>query len=257
MSAAPAAIPQYRITTPEQVTFRFEVAGLATRAMAWLLDQVLAWAIRLGIVLGLAQAGEAGIALILLMLFLVEFGYYVVFELWWGGQSPGKRALGIRVVSASGATLTFPDVMIRNLLRPLDTLPAAMALGGVTAFLDRYNRRLGDIAADTLVIRDARPILPQALVAGRGRDNSFRADPAVRTRILARVTREERDLMLDLMHRRDELEPAHREALFQEAAAYFRTRYGLPEGLEHLSDEQTVLNLALVVTEDTPGRAGG
>ena len=238
---------RYRITTPEQVHFHYEMAGLMTRAMAWVVDQVILWALRLVVFFSLARSGYLGFALICIGIFLVDFGYYVWFEFRWAGQTPGKRRLGIRVKSARGGKLRFADVMMRNLMRPLDTLPYANLLGGVVAFLDPLHRRLGDMVAETLVVRDARVRLPEALQQQQSRVNTFQMDPATRNRILARVTREERDLILDLVARRDALDPTVREELFGQAAGTFRTRYGLPEGLDYLSDEQTVVNLALVI----------
>jgi len=241
-------MPRYLITTPEQVHFHYQVAGLMSRAMAWSLDQAILMVARIAAVYALGGVGgRFAIAFVLLGIFALDFGYYVVYELRSAGQSPGKRVFGLRVISARGGRLTFPDVLVRNLMRPLDTLPMAMAVGGVVAFLDPLRRRLGDLVAETLVVRDARITLPEALTAHQARANTFQADVAVRNRILARVTREERDLMLDLMMRRDELQPAVREDLFGQAAAHFRERYSLPQDIDYLSDEQTVLNLALVV----------
>lgn len=256
MSVAALSLPQYRITTPEHVSFRYHVAGLVSRAMAWLLDQLVLRLAQAAVLFALGTTGTVGFALVLISFFAIDFGYYVVFELWWAGQSPGKRVMGLRVVSGSGAALSFHDVMLRNLVRPIDALPLVMTVGGAVALLDRYHRRLGDLAAGTLVVRDRRLSIPEALRHDAGRDNSFRADPAIRQRVLARVTREERDLMLELMLRRDTLEPEARERLFGAAAAHFRHRYGLPESHEHLTDEQTVLNLALLVQEPPAPRAG-
>ena len=94
-----------------------------------------------------------------------------------------------------------------------------------------------------------------ALARHRLRDNSFAEDPLLCRRVRARVSREERDLIYDLVQRRDQLDPAVRDELFAQAAGYFRRRYGLPADLEHLSDEQTVINLALVIQGST-GRNG-
>jgi len=240
-------MPHYLITTPEQVHFRYETAGLASRAMAWLLDQVLLWALRVVIFISLGAAGYLGLAAVFLSILVLDFGYYAFFEIRWAGQSPGKRLFGIRVVSAQGGNLSFSDVLVRNLLRPLDTLPYCMLLGGVVAFLDPFRRRLGDLAAETLVILDAHRTLPEAALAQQTRVNTFQAQPAVRARILARVTREERDLILDLVARRDDLGNPIRQELFIRSAEFFRTRYGLPSDLDYLSDEQTVTNLALVI----------
>jgi ParB-like chromosome segregation protein Spo0J len=128
-------------------------------------------------------------------------------------------------------------------------LPFAMVVGGVVAIVDRWHRRLGDLMADTLVVRDARQILPQALGSAKARVNSFQTDAALRGRILMRVTRHERDLIMDLALRRDQIDDAIREELFAGAAAHFRNRLALPADVEHLSDEQTVVNLALLIQD--------
>lgn len=241
-------MPTYRLTTPEQVCFRYEIAGLVTRAMAHLADQTLLWLLRIAIAIALLKWGtELGVAIMLLGIFLLDFGYFVFFELYWAGQSPGKRMLKIRVMSSRGGRLTFADVLMRNLLRPLDSLPILMAIGGPVALIDPLRRRLGDLAADTIVVRDVRVALPTAMLEQRTRVNTFASDPAIRNRVLLRVTAQERDLILGLMLRRDELEPASREALFADAARHFRTRFALPEDMDFLSDEQTVVNLGLVI----------
>jgi hypothetical protein len=126
-------------------------------------------------------------------------------------------------------------------------MPFAMLLGGVVAWVDRLRRRLGDFVGETLVVRDEHLAVPEAELDQRSRVNTYQSDPAIRNRILTRVTREERDLLLDLMLRRDELAPPVREELFHQAAVHCRSRYSLPEDHEFLSDEQTVTNIALVL----------
>ena len=237
----------YRITTAEQVHFRYELAGLVSRAMAWTLDQILLTVLRGVLVASVGAGGALGFAMIMVGLFVLDFGYYVFFELYWAGQSIGKRFVGLRVVSAGGGKLQFADVLIRNLLRPLDTLPLCMMVGGTVAFLDPLRRRLGDMAAETLVIRDARAALPEGMLKQHTRENTFQTEPAIRNRILTRVTREERDLILDLVLRRDELDVSVRRDLFAKAARLFRKRYSLPDDLDYLTDEQTVINIALVL----------
>jgi hypothetical protein len=115
--------------------------------------------------------------------------------------------------------------------------------------IDQWHRRLGDLGADTIIIRDTRRSLPQALAGEKTRVNTFQTNAALRNRILTRITREERDLIMDLALRRDQIEPAIREQLFSQAATHFRARFALPEDLDYLSDEQTVLNLALVIQD--------
>lgn len=245
-------LPRYRIVTPEHVVFHYQVAGLPRRAMAWMLDTTILWTVKIAAYIALAVSiGMFGVALGFVISFLLDFGYHCYFELYQAGQSPGKKLMGLRVVPASGARLTVVDSLMRNLLRPIDTLPIAMTLGGCVALADRYHRRLGDLAAGTLVVRQPKLAIPNALLS-TNRDNSFRSDASLRARVLAKATREERDLMLELMLRRDELEHARREAVFRDAATYFRKRYNLPDQLEHLSDEQTVLNLALLIQDAGP-----
>jgi uncharacterized RDD family membrane protein YckC len=246
--AAPAL--EYQITTPEQVTFRYEVAGLMTRAAGWMADQAVIWGLRIGVwwfVSALMLPVSLAFAIQAVAFFLLGMGYFIVAELVMNGQSPGKKLMGIRVVPDDGARLSGTAVMVRNLLRPIDVFPVFMVLGGLVALVDRYHRRLGDLAAGTLVIREARAELPTALSEARSRHNTFEADPAVRQRIMNRVTRAERDLLYDLMLRRDALTPTVREQLFSRAAAYCRGRFNLPSDIAHLTDEQTVLNVALVI----------
>ena len=241
---------QHRITTPEQVHFHHETAGLWSRAVAWVVDQLVLLLFRIiavwAILKGGAGASGFAVAGVLFVFFALEVGYYIGFELWWNGSSPGKRLFKLRVISARGGRLQPTDVIIRNLLRPVDLLPWGNLLGGVVAFFDPLSRRLGDMASETLVIREATRSIPEAIKKHRGRDNSYLADPAIAGRILARVTREERDTVWDLVLRRDGLDVDVREDLFARAAQLLRDRYSLPED-QHLSDEQTVLNVALVI----------
>lgn len=248
VAASVGLLPRFAIATPEQVTFFRRPAELPTRAIAWLLDQLAIMGLRIAAATVLFSIGEIGFGLWLVVLLLLDFGYFTLLEWRWAGQTPGKRAMKLRVVSATGARLNAGDLLLRNLLRPIDSLPFTMALGGTVAWIDPYRRRLGDLLAGTLVVRDVKSELPVALFDNDSRVNSFEADTAVRARILARVDRDERDLLMDLAQRRDQLDPEARAAVFAEARAYFDERLALPDA-DHLSDEQAVLNLALVVRD--------
>jgi uncharacterized RDD family membrane protein YckC len=241
---------KFQIITPEHVAFHYDVAGLVSRGLAWLFDQMMIIIIDIAIIFAFNRVGSGmGQAVIILCMFLVDFSYFTAAELYWMGQSPGKKLFRIRVISSRGSKLRFADVLIRNLLRPVDLLPWAMAVGATTALIDTWHRRLGDLVADTIVVRDTRKPIPQAMAAERTRVNSFQSDPAMRNRILSRVSREERDIIIDLALRRDQMESSVRQQLFSSAADHFRSRLSLPEDLIHLSDEQTVINLALLIQE--------
>ena len=165
---------EYTIATPENITFGYEVAGIGSRLIGALADTVL-----IGVLLFLANLMLAvflgtvmddsrfsgnfeddpgwlvglGIALHALLNFALFWGYYIFFELGWHGQTPGKRLAGTRVVRLDGSGVGFLEIAIRNLVRIVDFLPFAYALGFVTMFLNRNARRLGDFAAGTIVIR--------------------------------------------------------------------------------------------------------
>lgn len=243
-------MPKLEITTPEQVIFRHEVAGLISRALAWFVDYLLILTGYIIIVLLFAALWSLwAVMLIIVGIFVLDFSYFAFFEIYYAGQTPGKRLFKLRVISLSGTRIRFAEAMIRNLLRPIDMLPWGMVVGGTIAFFDTRHRRLGDMAAETVVVREVRRALPETLAAQKTRVNTFQSNRALQQRILTRISRAERDLVLDLAVRRDQLDTPTREALFAEAAAYFRQRLSLPEDLIHLSDEQTVMNLALVVQD--------
>ena len=157
------------IDTPENVVFGYNVAGMGTRFLAGLLDMIfiggliLAANITLFIFLRVmnvfvwARTGSWLWALFGLLTFLVFWGYYIFFEMVWNGQSPGKRKMGLRVIRTDGAPITFPDSLIRNLIRLFDFLPAYYGIGVIVMFINRQTRRLGDLVAGTLVVHD-RPV---------------------------------------------------------------------------------------------------
>lgn len=245
---------RYRVTTPEQVCFSYQLAGLFTRAIAYLIDTVAMVATIIGAVfLCAAVPGVFGAVLLLLIIFATFLGYFIVFESLWSGQTPGKRAMQIRVMNASGGRLSLTNVVIRNLIRVVDMLPVLMFLGGVTAFWDTHHRRLGDMAANTIVVRDRKSGLPKAVVRRESRHNSFRTDPALRSRIITRIGRAERDLIIDLTLRRDQLDTPVRERMFADLAAHCRRLLGLEDKNEYLSDEQTVINIALILQDGWKG----
>ena len=154
------------IETPEHVLFSCSVAGPARRALAYLIDLMVRAAIVavVGFALSLASLASAEISgwklgALLLLLFALEWGYFVACEAFMNGRSVGKRALGLRVVTRDGLPVSFAGSVLRNLLRAADFLPTGYAMGLVTMTLDPRFRRLGDWAADTMVIIEERPRL--------------------------------------------------------------------------------------------------
>jgi uncharacterized RDD family membrane protein YckC len=152
---------EYQLLTPESVDISYDVAGIGSRFVAAtvdLLSQIgLLVLITLGSI-GLMQLPEpgptAGAILLITLYFAVFWGYFIIFETLWSGQTPGKRLAHLRVIKTSGHPIGFIDALVRNLLRIVDFLPSLYALGVVVMFANRRSRRIGDLAAGTVVIKE-------------------------------------------------------------------------------------------------------
>ena len=138
--------------TPEGVTLTFPTAGPPIRLMAWMIDTLLISMINIVLAIVLGVLGGIGTGLYLIAVFFLTWFYSVFFEVWKDGSTPGKKRMGLQVVNDDGTPVDLVASVIRNLLRTADFLPAAFAAGLVTMTLDRDFRRLGDLAAGTLVI---------------------------------------------------------------------------------------------------------
>jgi uncharacterized RDD family membrane protein YckC len=163
----PPALDTLRpITTPEGVELNLRLAGPVPRACAWAIDLALRAGIMLILAMTLGALGKLGVGLLLIAAFLLEWLYPAVFEARFDGATPGKKMMGLRVVSDDGTPLHASAAFVRNLLRAVDFLPVAYAVGLVSMLLHREFRRLGDIVAQTVVIyrEDAHraALIPQA-----------------------------------------------------------------------------------------------
>ncbi|MCU7937258.1 MAG: RDD family protein [Candidatus Thiodiazotropha sp. (ex Dulcina madagascariensis)] len=136
---------------PEGVLLDFRLAGPVVRACAWGIDAALRGLLYLALLLITTLLGGLGMALTLIGFFLIEWFYPVVFEIH-NGATPGKRAMGIVVIQDNGTPVTPSASVIRNLLRAADFLPLLYAAGLVTMLINREFKRLGDLAAGTLVV---------------------------------------------------------------------------------------------------------
>ncbi len=142
------------IETPEGVDVALRPAGPVPRGVALGIDTMLQTALS-AVFVPLLVLGEGGAGLMLVGFFLVQWFMPVAFEVLWEGQTPGKKAVGLRVVTEDGRPLGLGASAIRNLLRVADLLPGGYALGLVSMTLDTSFRRIGDLAAGTLVVHTA------------------------------------------------------------------------------------------------------
>jgi uncharacterized RDD family membrane protein YckC len=164
------------VRTGEAVAIRYELAGIGSRFLAVMIDLLLQIAIVVAIGLvfvflgsGQGTAGTSaidraaqawGIAIVSLFLFLVFFGWFIIFEAWWSGRTPGKRALGLRVMRDGGFPVDLGSVAIRNLVRIVEFGIGFYAISAISALLSKENKRLGDFAAGTIVVRERAAAAP-------------------------------------------------------------------------------------------------
>lgn len=139
------------VITPEGVPLHLPAAGPVPRALAWVIDLIIRLGALMLIGLPLLLLGGLGQGLYLGLMFLIFWGYPIVFEAWIG-QTPGKRALGLKVVARDGAPLGWMAAIVRNLLRTVDMLPFGYATGLLSSLFDAHGRRLGDMVAGSLVV---------------------------------------------------------------------------------------------------------
>ena len=143
--------------TPEGILLELRPAGLSARSYAFLLDWIIRLSIMYAAMIVTLYMGGLGIAFWLILLFALEWLYPVVFELTRSGATPGKRAFGLKVTMDNGLPITAAASMTRNLLRAADFLPLFYASAIVSMLVRRDCKRLGDIAASTVVVRQPRP----------------------------------------------------------------------------------------------------
>lgn len=165
-------LEQHSIETPENISFRYPIAGIGSRFLAVMVDTLIQSSLFLFtlvaalLVMALLQSmpdrlpilvsrwlPEIAAVMMWVMLFIVQFGYFIVFEIASRGASPGKQLVGLRVIKENGYPLKPLDSIIRNLVRIVDFLPIGYGVGMLTMFLNNRSKRLGDFAAGTIVVR--------------------------------------------------------------------------------------------------------
>ncbi len=248
----------HEILSTEKVPINYRVAGLGARSLAYLIDLgvigLLGFA-GLLVASGYATVGRPGLAQAVFQfwLFFLLWGYFLLFEWLWRGQTPGKRLLSIRVIHWRGTAIGFVPAALRNLLRLVDCLPLGYALSFAVGWCNREGRRLGDLAADTLVVCSERPgrlvrSLQEEALECHPQPLSPKGARGEKMKRLAQLSREQKQTLLDLALRREQLRLEERVRLFRSASLYLQQRLEVAPG-EHQSDEKFVLELAALLGE--------
>lgn len=238
------------IETPEQTSLDFAIAGIGSRFLALALDTLIQTLVGFIVGIGgfmvvgaLSIAGTKsaiwGLAIMVLFYFLLYFGYFAFFEIIWNGQTPGKRRAGIRVIKDSGRPLTAAESIGRNLLRIVDWLPGFYAIGIASALLTRENKRLGDLVAGSLVVRessfsDLKPVWQTAQAP---------SVPVAAPLGAANLTLEESALIDSFLNRRSELDFDVRVRMADQIFQRLKPKLTLP-GDNSLSAEKILEGLA-------------
>ncbi|WP_085580405.1 MULTISPECIES: RDD family protein [unclassified Pseudomonas] len=196
---APLVTPQdtrHQVETPEGIDLPLRPAGLPVRAVAFAIDLALRGAALGVLFMALAALGRLGMGLGSLLLFGVSWWYMVLFEVLRQGRSPGKQWMGLRVVHDDGTPVGWSASLLRNLLRVVDLMPFGYFLGALSCLQHPTFKRLGDIAAGTLVVYGETPPRPPSL------------PEAVPRRCPAPLTLSEQRALLGFAERQSELSPA-------------------------------------------------
>jgi uncharacterized RDD family membrane protein YckC len=230
------AMGRLEIETPDHVVLRYQLAGAGNRGFAaiadFLIAAILTFAISFGfqVLTVLEPALDDWSGWVVLLELLLAWLYFVLLEWLWNGQTIGKRLFGLRVISEDGEPARFVAVIVRNLVRVVDFLPAFYGLGLVTLIASSRSQRLGDYAAGTFVVRAPSPRRNwSALRTLSARPRWNLAEPTAQTTepTLRVLPGEAQRLVREFVLREQKLTPAARTALAKQLAE--RLRALLPE----------------------------
>jgi uncharacterized RDD family membrane protein YckC len=242
------------IETPENVFLAFRLAGPASRMTAYVLDlgiRIVGFfliAQIMGFLSIAADISGLSMGVLLIGLFLIEWGYGTAFEGLCGGRTPGKMVFKLRVIKEGGYPIGFLDALLRNLLRAADALPIFYGVGLVAACLSAKMQRIGDLAAGTLVVREARP----AFARGPIQLGKVEEIPASRLARPYRPSDRTLGTVETFLRRRRDLAPARAEEIARALAPALAAKMGYDGPVEEVSEEPTRFLLRFLKTFGPP-----
>jgi uncharacterized RDD family membrane protein YckC len=273
---------QLSIDTPELVGIELPLAGIGSRCVALIVDSVVqSFSMAALIILGLifvavlpqgssvqhatSSGGSAkwAVAVVILIPFLLQWGYFSLFEAFWNGQTPGKRLLNLRVIQQSGRPIGLFESLGRNLIRIIDMVPGFYLVGAICIFANRRQQRLGDMVAGTLVVHSVpveTPMLPHgtrtftAAAAERPVQPLPQKTVELPADAVARLSREDLQLMENFLERRLDLPLEVRANLAKKLSRRMeeKMRSEIPPGT---SDETFLEALVLSLRDVGPGNS--
>jgi uncharacterized RDD family membrane protein YckC len=240
---------QLSIDTPELVAIEMPLAGIGSRFIALLVDYLIWFAgflllfflvvlILPGIHAFSRISAQWAAAIAVFLVFLLNWGYFTLFEAFWNGRTPGKRVAKIRVIQRTGRAIGLFESMARNLVRYVDQFPFFYAVGVIVVFSTRQHQRLGDLAAGTLVVRDREVETP---LWGESGSRTFTAPsfaasvpaPEPHTAVtlpapgVAKLSAADLEVLEGFFSRRLDMSLATRQALAERIAAALQAKSGL------------------------------
>ena len=243
------------IPTPESLEFSHEPAGIGSRFVAGIVDTVLQTAMILGLFLITGQwtallksfsshLGMWAASATILMLFLIFWGYHIFFEMLWNGQTPGKRAAGIRILKDGGYPIGFLDSVVRNLLRPIDFLPFSYGVGAIVVLCNSKCKRIGDFAAGTIVVKERQIEMPHSLAPQNTRIHEDVVIGGQRLANIHELSEAEFNVVRQFMTRRHTIQKDARAALARKIARPLVKKLGLRPELILGREEEFLEKLA-------------
>jgi len=252
------------ISTPEYVSLRFQSANLGSRAIAFIIDNIIIFIVQFIILIlaGYAIGGIEGffiasdstlviIAIVVLIFFVLNFGYYILFEYFNSGQTPGKRMAGIRVIQSNGHSITMLSSVIRNLLRLIDSLPTGYLIGILMIYFHREHKRLGDLVAGTIVVHE-RPSQKRTKIGREiARRNLPLPDISLSEATNRSITSKEWNLLKVYSQRFMTLKESERMRLTRDLAEVILPKFEMnPRAKPYVELEDTLLSLYILLKEE-------
>jgi uncharacterized RDD family membrane protein YckC len=229
----------YELLSPEKVYFSFDLAGIGSRFVALIIDNIIQYLLLFFLLaIGFFIATLSGedfltliidssylLVIVILSVFAIFYGYFIFFEIIWSGQTPGKRFAKIRVVKDNGGTVNVSSVLIRNTIRVIDALPTSHAIGLITILVNKKNQRLGDMAAGTIVIREKAYDIPQTLEID---PREFSWSGTLKLKI-HKVTEEEFAMLKSFLLRYPSMDKQAAEVTLNKLRDFFASKLEIPE----------------------------